>query len=196
MAPLSKLTLTSYRRTQPNRDPVEERRSKTLAAIEQQKLVLAAAQKGQEHRVTKPGWARDTNGNRQRVEKTHAVRPWFFQDGQGWVVQLKYGARVVPLDADNNAVIVHSLDDVAAVLDLFAKAVEGGELDTALATHCNPQRLDTIQKQLPIILENALNNPSILDAHVFTLCELSGSFEPAMRLFKKRYGDQFSEELE
>ena len=61
---------------------------------------------------------------------------------------------------------------------------------------CNPQRLDTIQKQLPIILENALNNPSISDAHVFTLCELSGSFEPAMRLFKKRYGDLFSEELE
>ncbi|MDB0018068.1 hypothetical protein N9D84_02330 [Planktomarina temperata] len=123
MAPLSKLTLTSYRRTQPNRDPIEERRSKTLAAIEQQKLVLAAAQKGQEHTVIKLGWARDTNGNRQPVEKTHAVRPWFFQDGQGWVVQLKYGARVVPLDADNNAVIVHSLDDVAAVLDLFAKAV-------------------------------------------------------------------------
>lgn len=41
MTPLSKLTLTSYRRTQPNRDPVEERRSKTLAALEQQKLVLA-----------------------------------------------------------------------------------------------------------------------------------------------------------
>jgi len=47
MAPLSKLTLTSYRRTQPNRGPVEERRSKTLTALEQQKLVLAAAQKGQ-----------------------------------------------------------------------------------------------------------------------------------------------------
>jgi len=53
MAPLSKLTLTSYRCTQPNRDPVEERRSKTLTALEQQKLVLAAAQKGQEHTVTK-----------------------------------------------------------------------------------------------------------------------------------------------
>ena len=103
MAPLSKLTLTSYRRTQPNRDPVEERRSKTLAALEQQKLVLAAALNGQEHTVTKPGWARDTDGNRQRIEKTHAVRPWFFQDAEGWVVQLKYGARVVPLDADNNA---------------------------------------------------------------------------------------------
>ena len=133
MAPLSKLTLTSYRRTQPNRDPVEERRSKTLAALEQQKLVLAAALNGQEHTVTKPGWARDTDGNRQRIEKTHAVRPWFFQDAQGWVVQLKYGARVVPLDANNNAVMVQSLDDVSAVLDIFAKAVSAGELDSALA---------------------------------------------------------------
>jgi hypothetical protein len=134
MAPLSKLTLTSYRRTHPNRDPIEERRSKTLAALDQQKLVLAAALNGQEHTVTKPGWLRDADGNRQRVEKIHAVRPWFFQDAQGWVVQLKYGARVVPLDANNNAVIVQSLDDVSAVLDIFAKAVSTGELDTALAT--------------------------------------------------------------
>ena len=116
MAPLSKLTLTSYRRSHPNRDPIEERRCKTLAALAQQKLVLEAALKGQEHTITKPAWARDADGNRQRVEKTHAVRPWFFQDAQGWVVQLKYGARVVPLDANNNAVIVQSLNDVAAVL--------------------------------------------------------------------------------
>ena len=133
MAPLSKLTLTSYRRTQPNRDPVEERRSKTLAALAQQKLVLKAALKGQEHTITKPGWSRDADGNRQRIEKTHAVRPWFFQDTEGWVVQLKYGARVVPLDADNNAVIVESLDDVAAVLAIFVNAVSAGELDKALA---------------------------------------------------------------
>ena len=125
MAPLSKLTLTSYRRTQPNRDPVEARRGKTVAAIAQQKLVLEAALKGQEHTITKPGWTRNEDGNRKRVEKKHAVRPW--------VVQLKYGARVVPLDADNNAVIVQSLDDVAAVLDIFAKAVAAGELDKPLA---------------------------------------------------------------
>ena len=134
MAPLSKLTLTSYRRTHPNRDPIEERRSKTLAALAQQKLVLEAALKGEEHTITKPGWSRDADGNRQRLEKIHAVRPWFFQDTEGWVVQLKYGARVVPLDADNNAVIVQSLNDVAAVLDIFAKAVVSGELDNALAT--------------------------------------------------------------
>ena len=55
MAPLSKLTLTSYRRTQPNRDPVDKRRGKTLAALDQQKLVLEAALKGQEHTITMPG---------------------------------------------------------------------------------------------------------------------------------------------
>ena len=62
------------------------------------------------------------------------MRPWFFHDVQGWVVQLKYGACVVVLDAGNNAVIVQSLDDVSAVLDIFAKAISAGELDTALAT--------------------------------------------------------------
>ena len=61
---------------------------------------------------------------------------------------------------------------------------------------CDPEPVENIQKQLPIIIENAVNNPSITDRHVFTLCELSGSFEPAMRLFKKRYGDLFLEEME
>ena len=79
--------------------------------------------------MTKLGWARDADGNRQRVEKTHIVRPWFFDYAQGWVVQLKYGARVVPLDADTNAVIVQSLADVATVLDIFTKAVITDDLD-------------------------------------------------------------------
>ena len=57
---------------------------------------------------------------------------------------------------------------------------------------CDPEPLENIQKQLPIIIENAVNNPSITDRHVFMLCELSGSFDPALRLFKKRYGDLFA----
>ena len=58
---------------------------------------------------------------------------------------------------------------------------------------CDPEPLENIQKQLPIIIENAVKNPSIADRHVFTLCELSGSFDPALRLFKKRYGDLFTD---
>lgn len=55
MAPMSKHTLTSYRRTQPNREPVEKRLSKTPTALEQQKLVLAATQKGQEIKTATGG---------------------------------------------------------------------------------------------------------------------------------------------
>ena len=60
---------------------------------------------------------------------------------------------------------------------------------------CDPQHLENIQRQLLIISENALNNTSIADTHVFTLCEPSGSFKRALRLLKKRYGDLFLEEL-
>ena len=187
MAPLSKLTLTSYRRTQPNRDPVEERRSKTLAALEQQKLVLAAALNGQEHIVTKPGWARDGDGNRQRIEKTHAVRPWFFQDAEGvdgvLVSFLRLEFNNFTVDSMTDTMLRHAYLDIVNDLEQVVPWLRF--LRYMSEKDCNPQRLDTIQKQLPIILENALNNPSISDAHVFTLCELSGSFEPAMRLFKK-----------
>ena len=62
--------------------------------------------------------------------------------------------------------------------------------------HYNYEKIENIQKRLPSILDNAMQNKSIADAHVFTLCELSGSFEPAMRLFKKRYGDLLLEEME
>ena len=40
----------------------------------------------------------------------------------------------MPLDADNNAVIIQNLDDLATVLDIFIKAFAAGELDKPLAT--------------------------------------------------------------
>ena len=66
-------------------------------------------------------------------KKIDWVRPWFFKEAQGWLVQLKYGARVVPLDTDHNAVVVPELSDVCAVFDIFEKAVQSGEFDKNLA---------------------------------------------------------------
>jgi hypothetical protein len=56
------------------------------------------------------------------ASETQVVRPWFFQDAQGWVAQLKYSARIVPLDAENKDVIVQSLYDLSAVPDISASA--------------------------------------------------------------------------
>ncbi len=104
-------------------DPIERRREKIIAAIEVQKLVLAAALKGETFTVP------------AKVEgkPAKAVRPWFVAQDGGVYVFCKYGARPLLLDAKNNAVFVNKLDEVAAVLTAFAAAAKAGELDKAIA---------------------------------------------------------------
>ncbi len=48
-------------------------------------------------------------------------------------MQLKYGARIVPLDTEHNAVVVPALNDVGAVLEVFEKALRAGEFDKSLS---------------------------------------------------------------
>ena len=97
---------------------------------------MAATLNGQDHTITKLGWALDQNGNRQRIEKTQVARPWFLQDAQGWVAQLKYSARIAPLDADNKGVIVQNLDDVSAVPDISASAPLHHQLEESSFPSC------------------------------------------------------------
>jgi len=133
MAFLSKLTLTKFKRSQTHQDPVLDRRAKVLNALAQQRDVLNAALEGREHTVKSAKWANDEHGNRHRIEKDKIVRPWFFKEAQGWLVRLKYGARIVPLDTEHNAVVVPALNDVAEVLDVFEKALRAGEFDKSLS---------------------------------------------------------------
>ena len=51
MAPLSKLTLTNFERSQTHQEPVLERRAKALKALAQQRDILNAALEGREHTV-------------------------------------------------------------------------------------------------------------------------------------------------
>lgn len=104
-------------------DPIERRREKIIAAIEQQKLVLAAALKGETFAVP------------AKVEgkADKAVRAWFVAQDGGYYVQCRYGARPLLLNATNNAVFVNKLEEVAAVLTAFAAAAKAGELDKAIA---------------------------------------------------------------
>ena len=51
MAPLSKLTLTNFERSQTHQEPVLERRAKTLKALAQQRNISNAALEGREHTV-------------------------------------------------------------------------------------------------------------------------------------------------
>jgi hypothetical protein len=51
MAPLSKLTLSKFERSQTHQEPVLKRRAKALKAPAQQRDILNAALKGREHTV-------------------------------------------------------------------------------------------------------------------------------------------------
>lgn len=135
MSLLDKLNFQTVSR-QIERDPVAERRARFRAGIVEQRLVLAALARGEaytdQNRVSKTGKAR-------------AVRAWFFQKGQGWYIQARYGARVLLLDGKSNAISVSKVSEIEQVLAALERATEAGELDAVLAAAARRGKLETAQ---------------------------------------------------
>lgn len=131
MSFLAKLDLKTVQRIA-QKDPVIARREKLLAGIAEQKLVLDAMVRGESYMTRVKRWKADGNGDKVLVEVPKRVRPWFFQQDNGWYVQCRYGSRVLSISGKSNAVFVNKLDEVAAVLDAFVAATGSGELDKAV----------------------------------------------------------------
>lgn len=124
MSYLSKLNFKTVTRIV-DRDPVHERRKKFVGAVEEQRLVVAAALKGETYsKILK---SRGDEPVRER-----AVRPWFFQKDGGWYLQARYGARVLFIDGKSNAIFAAKLADVDAALAMLIDAAGAGELDAVL----------------------------------------------------------------
>lgn len=132
MATLAKLNVKTVQRTA-YKSPAEQRRTKLLAAIEEQMRVLEAALRGEEYTVRVRRWQKGANGERLRVDADKRVRAWFFEQDAGVYVQCKYGARTLPIAGKGNAVLVRELKDVSPVLEAFYAACAAGEFDAALA---------------------------------------------------------------
>lgn len=131
MSYLAKLNLKTVQRVV-QKDPVISRRDKLLAGIAEQKLVLDAMMLGEQFEVRVKRWRNNEAGDRVLVEMNKRVRPWFFQQDNGWYVQCRYGSRVLNINGKSNAVFVDKLEDVAAVLAAFGEAANSGELDRAV----------------------------------------------------------------
>lgn len=131
MSLMAKLNLKSIERVAPE-DPVQARRRKLIAALDEQQLVLKAQLKGEVYGQTKKRWVKSANGERTQQETVRTVQPWFFERDAGWYVQCKYGSRTLTISGKSNAVFVSKLEEVAAVLDTLAKAAQAGELDKAI----------------------------------------------------------------
>lgn len=116
MGVLTGLAFTTVQCAAP-RDPVQARRARFTKGLEEQRLVVAAAQAGTAY----------------ANHKGRSVRAWFFQKAGHWYVQARYGARLIKLNGAHNAIVVDSLTAVDTALELLIEATHAGELDTALA---------------------------------------------------------------
>lgn len=131
MSALAKLKLKTVQKVAV-KDATLDRRTKLLSAIDEQLKVLAAAEAGQDYTVKVSTRGKDEAGKAITVEKSKAVRPWFFEQDGGWYVQCRYGARILPLGADGNAAFASKLAEVKSILAAFRAAAEAGEFDPAL----------------------------------------------------------------
>ena len=132
MSSLAKLTIKTVSR-QSKLSPVEARRNKLLAGINEQMEVAEAAIRGEQYSVTVPSWTKNEAGEKVRVQRQKVVRSWFFERDGGVYIQCKYGSKALPLSKDGNAVFVKQIADVKAVLEMFRSAANAGELDGAIA---------------------------------------------------------------
>lgn len=124
MSYLTKLQFKTVARVA-ERDPVQERRNKFISAAQEQRLVLAAAVKGETY-------AKQLKSKADEPKRERAVRPWFFQKDAGWYLQARYGARVLLVDGKSNAIFAAKLADVDAALTALIEAAKSGELDPVL----------------------------------------------------------------
>jgi hypothetical protein len=106
-------------------DPVQQRRVKFVAKLEEQKLLL----KDPNHVRTVQRWTK-VNGERQAVTKQQAVRPWWKTDPSGQVVMsIKFGAKPIEFEKGKAGIVVPSKDKLPAIIDTLISAVRAGELD-------------------------------------------------------------------
>ena len=106
-------------------DPVQMRRAKFIAKLEEQKQLL----KDPNHVRTVQRWTK-VNGERQAITKQQAVRPWWKADPSGQVIMsIKFGAKPIEFEKGKAGIAVGSKEKLPAVIDALIAAVRVGELD-------------------------------------------------------------------
>ncbi len=128
---LSKLSLVPLKR-RARMTPQEQRREKLVAKIEEQLALARAQSEGKRYVVTKPSWSRDENGNKIRVQREKIVRPWWWPEGQGLTLVVRYGARPIELSKGKRAIQIEHVPMLPGVLNTLVLATRSGELDGAI----------------------------------------------------------------
>lgn len=124
---LKSLTFTTL--PKPSANPTLDRRTKIIARLEEQKLLLNDPNYTRAVRT----WVKK-DGGKSVVEKKQRVLPWWSLAPNGsYVFFVRSGWKPVEFEKGKAAIAVQSLDKLPSVIDTVIAAVRNGELDQQLA---------------------------------------------------------------
>ena len=133
MSILAKLTLTSV--TKSNKaDPIVSRRERLIDKLKEQIKVFEEMKQGSVYCRTKEVSRFDEDGNKITSVIEQKVKPFFFEQDNGWYVQCRYGSRVMNIYNKHNAVFVNNFNDIEQILNKFIEATKQGEFDKIIAS--------------------------------------------------------------
>ena len=111
-------------------DPLIQRRATFIKQLEQQREL--ARDEGFE--PTKRKWVVMADGSKQLVTVPKRVKRWWRMDAQGTCfLVLRYGNRVITLNAGRTAIAVGAKSKLVQVIDTVINATKAGEMDAVLA---------------------------------------------------------------
>ena len=132
MSALKSLTFTTLPKIGAN--PTLDRRTKIIARLEEQKLLL----NDPNYTRTVRTWVKK-DGQLTPVDKQQRVLPWWRVDTDGsYVFFVRVGSKPIEFEKGKNAIVVPSLDKLPAVINILITAVRNGELDAQLAQAKKP----------------------------------------------------------
>ena len=127
MAILKSLTFTTLPATGAN--PTLDRRTRIIARLEEQKLLLADPN----YTRTVRSWVKK-DGERTPIEKQQRVLPsWRLAANGSYLFFVRVGQKPLEFDKGKSAIALPSLDKLPPVIDALITAVRNGELDEQLA---------------------------------------------------------------
>lgn len=131
MGHLNSLALTALK-ARVAMTPQEQRRVKLTTKLEEQLALAEAAAAGRTHVVTKQAWTRDNDGNKTRVTREKRIKAWWWKDGDGLAMVVRYGAKPLELAKGKRALRVENVAAVPGTIRTIIEAVKAGELDAAI----------------------------------------------------------------
>jgi hypothetical protein len=113
-------------------DPIQLRRAKLIAKLDEQIALAKAKQTGTEYVPMRSKRIKDAEGNVSVVQQPKRLKAWFWAvDGGRVCVAVRYGNKVIELSKGKTAVETTAAE-LGSVLAVVRKAVEAGELDAQI----------------------------------------------------------------